>query len=90
MSKAHEAIAPHTNVRTHMIKELFDAYREVRRHAHADGIPPEAVPALAVAVWTEERRLRSVSADFNDLVVATVLSDRPPLVVPQATPDQHR
>jgi len=71
-----DAIAPHTNPRTEMIKELFDAFRDVERHAHADGIPAHAVPALAAAMWAEERRLRSISGDYNALFKATVKPDR--------------
>ena len=76
MSEAKTAILPHTNPRTAMIKELFDLYRDVSRHAYTDGIPSDAVPALTAAVWQEERRLRSISAPYNDLHTAVVKSDR--------------
>ena len=67
-----DAIAPHVNPRTEMIEELFDAYRDVQCHAHVNNIPPEDVATLAIAIWTEERRLRSISAEFKDLFGVTV------------------
>jgi len=67
-----DAIAPHVNPRTEMITELFEAFKEVQRHAAVNGIPDHAVSALAAAIWTEERRLRSISAEFNDLFGVTV------------------
>lgn len=67
-----DAIAPHVNPRTEMITELFECFKEVERHAAVNGIESNAVPALAAAVWTEERRLRSISAEFNDLFGVTV------------------
>ena len=67
-----DALAPHRRARTALIMGLFDVYRDVERHAAVNGIPTSAVPVLATALWTEEQRLRSISAEYNDIHKATV------------------
>ena len=67
-----DAIAPHTNTRTQLITELIKVYKDVETHAFVNNIPQRDVASLAIAVWTEEQRLRSISAEYNDLFKATV------------------
>ena len=67
-----DAISPHVKARTHLITSLIEVYKDVERHAFTNSISSLAVPALAAAVWTEEQRLRSISAAYNDLHKATV------------------